>query len=568
MCLGALLVCTAFSAGRLGRPHAELWYWSGQVLLVVPYLLRSLAAATSTAERALLLAALAALQSFLAWSYSPDQFRFPDELQHLRTVQDILRTDHLYTANSYLAVSPGFPGMEVATAALRDLTGLSVFHAGVVVVSLCHVLVPLFVLGLVQELTGSGRTAAAAAVVYGTALHHPYYNTLFVYGAVALPFLLLTLWAAVRARRAGASALLVLPPAIVVVVTHHLTAAAMLAFLVVVVLLPRAAGAPGRHVRRLLVATSALALGTVGWTASAAPETFSYLTGPVRSVTASLTGRSAGARPSIPAATFVPPRWESLTTMAAAATTAVLVLLGLVLLWRSSAGRTTRSFAVLGLAYPLTLAFRVLAPGGAELATRGLTFVMVAASLPCGVALCWLAGAGSRRLGLVAAVAVGALMSAGSITAGLPPSWERIPGRFHLGGYESGLDRSVESVGRWAAAATPPDSRAACDVGVCSVVASYARMTVSTTASGVYYGSAESMPRRLATLSLDYVFVDRRMTQELPVLGVYFFQDEQEGRHTRPLDPDLLTKFDTTAGVDRLYDNGYLQAYGTKDAWR
>src|SRR3712207_8772499 len=33
-------------------------------------------------------------QSFLKWAYSPDQFRFSDELQHLRTLQDILSTDH------------------------------------------------------------------------------------------------------------------------------------------------------------------------------------------------------------------------------------------------------------------------------------------------------------------------------------------------------------------------------------------------------------------------------------------------------------------------------------------
>ena len=57
------------------------------------------------------------------------------------------------------------------------------------------------------------------------------------------------------------------------------------------------------------------------------------------------------------------------------------------------------------------------------------------------------------------------------------------------------------------------------------------------------------------------------MTQQLPVLGIYFFQDVREGAHNEALAAELLDKFDTTAGVDRIYDNGFIQSYATKNAW-
>ena len=91
---------------------------------------------------------------------------------------------------------------------------------------------------------------------------------------------------------------------------------------------------------------------------------------------------------------------------------------------------------------------------------------------------------------------------------------------------------------------------------------------MSTTASDVYYGSARELPARLAELSLDYVYVDDRMSEQLPILGIYFFRDDQEGTHLTALDPALLTKFETTPGMDLVYDNGHVHAYAAKRAWK
>ena len=569
MCLGVLLVCLAYQAGRNAQPGADVLYWIGQVAIAVPVMVRVLAPRTRTDERVALLLGWAALQSFLAWAYSPDQFRFPDELQHLRTVDDVLRTNGLFTANSYLEVSPGFPGMEIATAALRDLTGLSVFHAGVLVVSICHTVVPVLVFCLVRELVGSPRIAAVAAVVYGTAPHNAYYNTLFVYGAVALPFFLLTIWAALRSRRLDRTALAALPPFLVVVVTHHLTAAMTVVTLVMcTVVFALARVSPGRVVRLLLVSVAAGGVA-VSWTAAVANSTFAYLETPVRTVLRALRGGTPNLRSTARTAhEFAAPLWEPLISMAGAGLTLLLVVIGLVALWRSAVPAVVKWFSVLSLAYPLTLAVRVMSPaGGAELATRGLTYVMLFAAIPAAAALTWMWRAGRRKISVAITVATVATMMAGSVTAGLPPWWERVPNGFFIAGYESGIDKPVEAAGQWAARETAPDSRTICDLSVCSVVASYARATVSTAASDPFYASPQELPGVLGDLSLDYLYVDRRMTEQLPVLGIYFYRDVREGEHFVPFDPELLTKFDTTPGVDRVYDNGPIQAYNTRRGW-
>ena len=253
--------------------------------------------------------------------------------------------------------------------------------------------------------------------------------------------------------------------------------------------------------------------------------------------------------------------------MAAAGVTLLLIATGIIALWRAKIPKTVRLLAVLGGSYAVVMAIRVLTPDGPEFSARLLTFVMLLAALPAAAALVWIWQCGRPGLGPIVAIVATSLLAAGSITAGLPPWWERVPGPFRIAAYESGVDRSVQAAGGWAALEMRPGSRVACDGSICSVVASYGRATASNNASDVYYDSAQRLPSRLAELSLDYVYVDRRMTTQLPVTGSYFPEDVRAGKHNVPFDPKLLDKFDRTQGVDRVYDNGFVQAYSTKRAW-
>jgi len=564
--LGGFAVAIAYALSRAEAPGATALYWGGQALIILPVALRVLSPSADARERMALLLAMAAVQSLLAWCYSPDQFRFPDELQHVRTATDILRSHHLFTPNSYLEVSPGFPGMEEVTTAVALLTGMSLFHAGVVTVSAVHLALPICLFLLYRELTNDTRIAGIATLIYTTAPHYAYFNALFVYSAVALPFLVLAVRAALRSYQRKKSALWIAFPFLPMMLTHHLTAfvgiVVLAAVAIIVGLSPR-----GRSIGlRLAGMTVGLSVATILWTAHRSPSTFSYLAGPIHDVLSSVTRSGDSEHPKLIA--YGVPHWESLVAMSAAGITAACVLGGIALVSRQDASRFVRLAAILGLTYPALLVVRIVAPTGPELATRGLTYGMLLAAFPAATALVrlWpLHGSGMRA---ASAMAITATLAVGAIVTGLPPSWERLPGRFHVAAFESGIDRHVTAGGAWAHDNWLPYQRVACDFSLCSMFAGYSHATVSTAASPMYYATSMAVfDQSLRDLTSDYVAVDQRWTRQTPVTGRYFFRDVLEGEHTWPLAPSLFVKFDRNPRIDRLYDNGPIQLYDTRKVW-
>jgi hypothetical protein len=562
---GVGLVCGSYSLGRQQRGPADLLYWSGQLLLLSPIVLGVLSRRSSRQQRTFLLVLLSVCQSFLVWAYSPLRFTFPDELQHLRTASDIMVTHHLFTPNTYLPVSPGFPGLEIVTTALANVSGLGLTACGALVAAVSHVLLTLVILGLYQRVLGGGRESALAALVYAANPHASYFNSLFVYAVLALPFLVLTIRAAINptGRR---RALLVLAPMAVVIATHHFSALATSALLVGLGAALAVAGRrseQGRQARALLATGFAALVLTGLWAAVAAPSTFSYLTAPLAQLTQSFGGR--GGADTAPSVVTSPPLWETGISALSVVVTFALLCWGVVLLRTRRADPLPLAFALLSGSYVLVLVVRVVSSDGPELASRSLTYVMLVAAVPAAVALSHLAARGGRGRGLV--VALTATLMAGGITIGLPPWWERIPGTFRVDGFEAGQDPAVLHAGTWAAHRLTPHDKVAADLSVGAVLASYARADLSAESSPVFYASTVTGKRDvMRRLSLDYVFIDRRVTTQTPITGVYFSNDV-EPVHVRPLPVQLLAPFDEDPAVDRVYDNGQVQAYATSRVW-
>ena len=541
---GVLVVCAGYAFGREHRPGAEPLYWSGQLLILAPIVLGIFDRRSGEQHRTHLLVVLAGCQSFLAWAYSPLRFTFPDELQHLRTATDIVQTGHLFTPNTYLPVSPGFPGLEIVTTCVCSVTGLSLPLSGLLVASLGHVLLTAAVLGLYSAVLGPGRASSLAGLVYAANPHASYFNTLFVYTALALPFLVLALRLALTQHRRRVARIAALLPLGVAVVTHHLTAlfgtAMLVAFALVQLIIDRARRTDNLAV--LVVGLNGLVLA-LAWTSLASPETFDYLGRPLAALGRALTqqGGSDSLPPLAP-----PPRWESAVSATSVLVTVGLLAAGALLLRRRTAGpRLPLAFAVLALVYPGVLVVRMVATDGAELATRALTYVMLLVAVPAGVALASLTADPSRRGRKLVAVGLAVLLLAGGITIGLPPWWERVPGRFRVDAFEAGHDLSVEVAGRWAAGHLPRDAKVASDLTLGGVLASYAAADLATDASPAFYAGTVTGERAVVSrLSLSYVFVDRRITQQTPITGGYFPNDVLEGRHVGPVPARDLRPFD------------------------
>ena len=165
---------------------------------------------------------------FVKLLQSPLGFTFFDEFLHWRTANDILRSGHLFKENSLLPVSPLYPGLELATTAVANLTGLSIFGAGVIVVGVARAVLALALYLFYEQVSGSVRVAGIAAAIYMGNPHFVIFDAQFAYESFGLAFLLTILLALLRSQRAQGSARAGLNIVAVLclcslVATHHAT---------------------------------------------------------------------------------------------------------------------------------------------------------------------------------------------------------------------------------------------------------------------------------------------------------------------------------------------------------
>jgi hypothetical protein len=585
--LGFAMIVYAYSVARTGGSHASVLYWVGEGLLFIPFVARALLARRLGTAEAVGLAVMAALLQYLVRvAYSPLHFDFPDEMAHWRTATDILQTHHLFTHNYLLPISPAYPGLEILTAAVSALGGVSVFTAGLLVIGVEHTLFALGLYLLFERITRSSRMALLGTLVYATNSHYQFFDSFFIYQAAALPVLVFVLLllahhggprrlhalasgsrlaaATVTPAMASPRVLRVLAVLgiLVVVVTHHVTGAALAAILMLLAVFD----VLRRRVGWSLVAATVAIAAVATWVVGSATSTVDYLSPALGDLLDSAQGLLSGHASTVAAAAPAAPIGERLLAYAATGLIVVCLPWAALNAWRWPGIRGPgRFFAVCALSYYLALAARLVSADGAELAGRLLTFIYLPMSIVFAIAL--VQARATRRVPTritgVAATAFVAILFLGGIASGWPPSWERLPGPYQV----SGLERSVTSqnlrAADWMLATHGPGNRMAVDLANYGVMGGYGDQDVIRNMSRLYY-SASLLPSdkaAVAEASVRFVLVDRRLTQGLPVSGRYFPNDPRAYRHVSPLAPSGLAKFDHIDGVDRLYDNGAIQVF-------
>ena len=291
--LGVLVVAIAYTAGRHGYSDskvADYGYWAGQALIFVPASIRLLTRRGSTeAGTVTAIIGLTVAQYLCKLCYSPLSFTYSDELSHWRTAENILLTGKLFTPNYALPISPQYPGLEEVTTALVQISGLSLFTAGVIVAGVAHLLFAVTLYLLFRNIGRSRRLAGIAVLVYSTNPGLAYFDSLFAYQTLALAFMGVVLVAAWRLTGAESSgdrtgwAVIAMVGIVATVVTHHVTSYILTATLVLVAVASLLA-----RDRRSAARSGALALWAVivvaGWLIFASPQTVSYLLSPVEGV--------------------------------------------------------------------------------------------------------------------------------------------------------------------------------------------------------------------------------------------------------------------------------------------
>jgi len=129
-------VAIADVASRQGADYAvtSVFFWVGLLLIFAPIAFRILSNNVHPREQLALVVLLGIALYVAKLLGSPDAFTGTDEYVHLRNTQDILRTQHVFNSNPLLPTAAFYPGLGAATAGLADLTGLSPFVSGVLII--------------------------------------------------------------------------------------------------------------------------------------------------------------------------------------------------------------------------------------------------------------------------------------------------------------------------------------------------------------------------------------------------------------------------------------------------
>ena len=586
---GVLLVALAYAGGRSGTPGATAAYWAGQVLVFSPVVLRLLSRRLAgVAESFLLVIGLAVNQYLLKWMYSPEQFRFPDELQHWLATTTMTETGKLFQPNPALPPAVHFPGLAEMGAAVASMTGLPVAPAGFLVAGVAHLVFVGVLFLCVLRAGNSPALAGVACAVYATALHYLFFNSMYLYQTAALPFFMLAVWAVRRWRAEGGKPFLVVFTGSVVMTTvsHHVTAFALIATLGLLALAelvldrPRRAGA---------LWPPLIALGVVAfWILVVATDVTGYLQDPVHQVIETvrtlLSGEESAGEVSAPVSV-------TQLVVQGAGLAGLFVLFAAV--GRDMVARQDRDvwrWAALagGAVFFGGNAVRFLGQNGPEIAGRLSTFTYVPISIVAAIGLVRavqilpsrgtnglryrtapvlfaaprLSGRGPVTRALLGTALITLLML-GARMGGWPPLGSLLPGPYLAGGFERSVDAYGVDAARWQRTVLGPGNRVGGDVTSVSLASTYGRQDPVREVGPLYYAEEWTLDddELVADLHLRYLVVDRRLGTQLPAGDAYFEADPRAGRITSPISARALTKFDTLADVDRLYDNGTVRIY-------
>ena len=286
---GAVLIVVAYHQARAstGTGHF-LVFWAGTACVFVPTVLMGTRRWVSGRVPAFLVAAFGALTFLPKFLMSVDGPVFHDEFGHFRHANDLLANGNLFNPFPYLPIARYFPGLSALTVAVHEVTRLSIWHSGQLVVLAAHAGILVVVLLLARCAGLSNPAAFVAAMVYALNPSYMYFDTQYSYESLALTLALLVVVASVRALRATTPRGLIawtvtgVAGALGCIVTHHLSSVVMAVSCLVLVALVRPDRAelragPLTPVRAAWLITGVAAVGTSVWLGAVATSFTSYV---------------------------------------------------------------------------------------------------------------------------------------------------------------------------------------------------------------------------------------------------------------------------------------------------
>lgn len=454
---GLPIVAAADALSRRAMAGAEPLFWAGLLVIALPLIAGVLSRDLGRGWR-LTFVVLLSFGIYVADVMgAPLRFIQLAELDQLRTLDDIGATGHLFSANPLAQVSPGYPGLSTITNAVSELTGASSYASGVMIISLCRLVLAAALFRLFELVSGSSRLAGIATVVYATNPNFLLFSTQFSYESVGLPLMVLVLMSLAKLQRDKARSFetfaLAIPLAAALVITHHITSFILVATLAAWTLISLAVRSGRRVTIALATFTAFTALCVWAWLSSEGHAAATYLgsiIGPAIDDLVNVLTFSSGAKtPFEGSGGVLAPAWERYAGFASIAVLLIALPFGLRYLWlhyrRSAAALLLGAIA---LAYPASLALR-LTQAGTEASNRASDFVFIGLGLVTAFVVGRLLLPDERspnprreRTALVAGMAGAVVLFVGGITIGTPP-YARQPGTYKVGADSQSVESSV-----------------------------------------------------------------------------------------------------------------------------
>jgi hypothetical protein len=558
--LGMIALTHSYTIAQyhLAATSEFVWFWVGMFLLTFPTVILLARKSLPASVRATLLAVYGILTYAPKLLRNPSAPLFYDEFAHWRDTYEIIKTGKLFTPNPLVGISARYPGLHAVTAALVNFTGLSIWHAAVVLLLICHVFLVLGIAALAEAVGVPRWPASLAAIVYSLNSSFIYFDTQYAYESMALTFAVWTLVAYVYAIRgktwqdrltSGAVTCLLF---MCTLITHHLSTfslAIVMTLIAVSLSIPQVARG-GQWMHRVATAWALTLFGFATmtlWFTLVAPGTISYLTPYISQGLSQLADEAFGSNRSKQLFTAsLNPWWEQMSAYALVLL-ALGVMIGGLLMTRSRirAGKLPPGheralwfgLSAWGLLYFPSTVF-ILSAAGSQGARRSWAFTWIGLAVVAGptmaLLLTWLRDLALRwqRTALAAALAVAlGIGMMGGTAAGVDVSY-RFPGPYLYGSDTRDITPELYAASAWFRSRFGTGNNLVIDRFSGVVFASFGLQDPAPTWTGfptydLYLAKPDSpelqsLLAKLQGSNYHFVIVDRRMAYYLPQVGVYF----------------------------------------------
>ncbi len=604
-----LAQAAATIASRDGHSWADMAYWPSLIGMVLVVAIIQVFAKPTPAQRLGLVVALSLALYGVKLLANPTGFTYYDELSHARTAADIIQSGHLLHQNPLLPISPYFPGMEILADATSRLTGASLFASGLLAIGLSRVVLVAGLYALFQMASDSPRIAGIATVVYMANPSFLYFDAGFSYESFALPLaiaaLVLTLrWMQTPTGRQSWSLAACLGLIVMgLAATHHLTSylfTAMVFALCAFALILRRWDVRSRA--PWPIAFFALA-AVVLWATAVATPTIEYLkpilTPAVEGVVKVATGREGAYRAfsAAPTPESVAPLWLKITAFTSIALILASLPFGLKLVWQRRSNPAALLLGGAALVYVPALVLRV-AGAGVESANRSSGFVFLGIGFVVALLVVHvlenrsLPAIGWRRMRLslqlhrdsarerallgIGVTAVMTIIFVGGVTIFWPP-YARLPGPYLAGTDLRAVSQQGISSARWMRRYLGVENHILTDRTNGQLAGAYGEQDpvdgeVNGLSIALPFTTSHLSPKEIRVLrgkGVDYLLVDKRLSNSIPVRGWYFSSSELYAKpYLEPIPLSKLTKFGHIRGINLIYDNGSVQVYDVRELTR